>query len=176
MATERSTELKRLLDELVILPDPMSGEPGYVEPGQKAQLVFAQAVGNFLNGGPELLDDATEHLWAYYRSVVLEFTAAERTDYGIPELLATADIWEQVEFREPPSKQLGEPPLEPALSYISFEGEVSWEPEHGLQLVFEHGLRLCKVGPYDGHNTNAHAAGDLSVLDVVFLDRRSRPT
>lgn len=45
---------------------------------------------------------------------------------------------------------------------------MSWEPEHGLQLVFENGLTVCKVGPYDGHNTNAHAYADASLLNVVF--------
>jgi hypothetical protein len=56
----------------------------------------------------------------------------------------------------------------PELSYISFEGEVTWEPEHGLQLVFEHGRRVCKVGPYDGHHTKGHAYGDPALIDVVF--------
>lgn len=55
-------------------------------------------------------------------------------------------------------------------SYISFEGEVSWKPEHSLQLAFEHALRVCKVGPYDGRRTNSHAFDDESLLDIVFID------
>lgn len=60
-----------------------------------------------------------------------------------------------------------EAPLAPGRSYLSFEGEVSWEPEHSLQLVFEDGWRVCKVSPYDGHVTVADAYGDSSLLGVV---------
>lgn len=45
---------------------------------------------------------------------------------------------------------------------------MSWEPEHGLQLVVEDGLRVCKVGPYDGHVTQALASGDPGLLGVVY--------
>ncbi len=107
-------------------------------------------------------------MWAYYSSVASAFSPAEREDYGIPEIPASADIWSEAEFQLPPTLGFGRGALEPGRSYLSFEGEVSWEPEHGLQLVFEHGLSVCKVGPYDGHYTNAHAYGDASLLDVVF--------
>lgn len=61
-------------------------------------------------------------------------------------------------------------PLAPARSYLSIEGEVSWEPEHGIQVVLAEGSRLCKVGPSDGHMTNAHAWADPALLDVIFKD------
>ena len=86
----------------------------------------------------------------------------------MPTIDESADIWEHVEIRFAPSFTLGGGRFAPAPSYISFEGEVSWEIEHGLQLVFEHGRRVCKVGPFDGHDTNAHAYGDESLLGVVF--------
>lgn len=56
----------------------------------------------------------------------------------------------------------------PGHSYLSLEGEVSWEPERGLQLVFEDGQRVCRVSQYDGHVTVAHAYGDPSLLGTVF--------
>lgn len=130
--------------------------------------MLEEAIRNFINRGPELLDEATASLWAYYGSFASAFSSAEREEYGIPEIPASADIWEEVEFRWPPSVHLGGGRLEPGRSYISFEGEVSWEPEHGLQLVFEHGLSVCKVGPYDGHCTVARAYGDESLLGVLF--------
>ena len=165
MPSRRVTELKRFLDQLVRIPDADH------EPSVEERLVYDQAIDNFLSAGPALLDDATDSLWAYYRSVASRFTAAERVAYGIPEIPPTSDIWDQVHFASgPPELRLGGTKLEPGDSYISFEGEVSWEPEHGLQLVFEHGRRVCKVGPYDGHNTNAHAYGDESLVDVVFMD------
>jgi hypothetical protein len=162
MSSKRVYERKRDLDRLLDEPD-IEGETTAQE-----RAVAEEAIRNFKSGGAELLDTATPFLWAYYRSVVSVFTAAERDDYGIPEIPQSADIWEQVEFRLPPALTFGGNRLEPGRSYISFEGEVSWEPEHGLQLVFEHGLRVCKVGPYDGHCTNAHAYADGSLLGVVF--------
>ena len=41
-------------------------------------------------------------------------------------------------------------------------------PEYDLQIVFKNGLRVNKVGPYDGHVTNADAYADDSLEDVVF--------
>jgi hypothetical protein len=38
--------------------------------------------------------------------------------------------------------------------YVSVACECSWEPEHGLQLVFKEGRCVSRVGPYDGHLTN----------------------
>jgi hypothetical protein len=162
MASDRVRELKPILDRLAeqatfqreLTPDD--------------QVLRAEVIGGFIAGGAELLDEATPFIWAYYRSTAGEFTAEERLRYGIPEIPDSADIWEHVQFRHPPEWRLGGGPLTPGRSYLSFEGEVSWEPEHGLQLVYEDGRRLCKVSQYDGHLTVAHAHGDPSLLEVVF--------
>ncbi len=166
MASKRVREQKQVLDRLV-----RTSEFDDEEPSIDERVVYDEAIRNFLSRGPELLDEATPFLWDYYRSFVSAFNEAERATYGIPEIPTTSDIWDHVEFRHAPSMTLGEHRLEPARSYISFEGDVSWEPEHGLQLVFEHGERVCKVGPYDGHNTVAHATGDESLIGVVFKYR-----
>jgi hypothetical protein len=42
------------------------------------------------------------------------------------------------------------------------------EPEHGLQVVFQNGLRVNKVGPYDGHLTNSDAYGDDNLEQAVY--------
>ncbi|WP_394298793.1 DUF6985 domain-containing protein [Allosalinactinospora lopnorensis] len=65
-----------------------------------------------------------------------------------PEIPDSADIWEHVQFHHPPEWRLGGGPLTPGRSYLSFGGEVSWEPEHGLQLVYEDGRRVCKASRY----------------------------
>jgi Domain of unknown function (DUF6985) len=163
MASDRVREQKRILDSLVRTPDFDEDEPSLDE-----RVVYDEAIANFVSAGPDMLEQATDHLWAYYRWFASGFSQTERAAYGIPDIPATSDIWDHVKFRNPPSITVGSDRFEPAPSYISFEGEVTWEPEHGLQLVFEHGLRVCKVGPYDGHNTNAHAFGDFSLIDVVF--------
>lgn len=129
---------------------------------------FHEARRRFLGAGPELLERATDDLWDYYKSTAEEFTSQQRSDYGIPELAASADIWGEVSVTTPPDFTAGRSPHAPARCYISFECEVSWEPEHGLQLVVEEGWRVCKLGPYDGQVTNAAAFADLALLDVVF--------
>ena len=127
-----------------------------------------EAKRRFRDAGPGLLARITADLWAYYTATADEFTPQQRLDYGIPELPASADIWAEVNVTAPPEITVGQPPHAPGRCYVSFEGEVSWEPEHGLQLVVEDGRRVCKVGPYDGHVTNAAAFNDLSLLNVVF--------
>jgi hypothetical protein len=160
--TARVSLLKRQLDQLV---DQVEDDG---EPGAEERLSFTTTVANFKRGDATMLAEATSSLWAYYRSVASEFTPEQRAAYGIPEISSDSDIWEHVSFRFPPSLSLGGHPLQPAECYLSFEGEVSWEPEHGLQLVFENGERVCKVSQYDGHNTVAHAVGDASLLGVIF--------
>ncbi len=155
-------ELKALMDRLALAAgceaDPVTDEG----------MLRGEAIGGFIAGGPQLLEAATPFLRAYYWSTAAEFTPRERITHGIPDIPHYADIWEHVQFRSPPSWAAGGGPLMPGRGYLSFEGEVSWEPEHGLQLVYEDGQRLCKVGRCDGHVTVAHAYGDASLLGVVF--------
>lgn len=162
MASDRVRELKALLDTLVERAE-SDGELTAED-----QILREEAIAGFIAGGAELLDQATPFMWAYYRSIATGFTPEERVDYGITEIPDSADIWQHVQFQHPPEWLPGGGPLMPGRSYLSFEGEVSWELEHGLQLVFEGGRRVCKATPYDGHVTVAHAYGDASLLDVVF--------
>ena len=157
--------LKSTLDALMDAADPLDAVFS-----EEQELAWVEAARNFLGSGPELLAEATPYLWEYYRATVAEYTPEQCKEYGIPLLKPSTDIWTQVSITTPPCIEMGRPPLSPARVYISFEGEVSWEPEHGLQLVVEDGLRICKVGPYDGHVTNAHAFGDIALLRVVFKD------
>jgi hypothetical protein len=162
MASNRARDLKALLDRLA----------GEAQPAKQSaaedQTLRSETVSGFIASGARLLDEATPFLRAYYRRTAAEFTPEERARYEIPEIPDSADIWEHVQFRHPPEWHPGGGPLTPGRSYLSFEGEVSWEPEHGLQLVYEDGLRVCKVSQYDGHVTVAHAYGDPSLLGVIF--------
>ena len=166
MVSARVTKLKKRLDRLAAKA---TNRPAASDPHARA--VFDAALANFVKGGDALLDKVTKYLWRYYRATIAEFDDAQIDDYEIPRLARDIDIWKHVTLSHPPEFQLGRTSkYEPGISYFSFEGEVSWEPEHGLQLVFEHGRRVCKVGPYDGHMTQAHASGKLSLLRVVFWD------
>jgi hypothetical protein len=51
---------------------------------------------------------------------------------------------------------------------VSVERECAWEPEHGLQVVFRGGHEVTKVGPVDGHLTNAAAYARNDVDDLVY--------
>jgi hypothetical protein len=53
--------------------------------------------------------------------------------------------------------------------YVSLNCECDWEEEHGLQIVFKNGLKINKVGPYDGHLTNSDAYGDESLEETVYV-------
>jgi hypothetical protein len=162
MASDRVRDLKALLDRL-------AGEADFDEdPTDEEEALRLEAVSSFIAGGPQLLEEATPFLWEYYRHTVAAFTPEDRAQYGIPDIPESADIWEHVGFRHPPWWRLGGGPLKPGRSYLSFEGDVSWEREHGLQLVYEDGRRVCKVSQYDGHDTVAHAYGDPSLLGVIF--------
>jgi hypothetical protein len=162
MASDRVRELKAVLDRLVERAE-FDGEATAED-----QVVREEVIGGFIAGGVELLDEAMPFMWAYYRSTAAGFTSEERVRSGIPEIPDSADIWEHVQFQQRPEWRLGGGPLVPGRSYLSFEGEVSWEPEHGVQLVYEDGRRVCRVSPYDGHVTVAQAYGDSSLLGVVF--------
>lgn len=156
-------DLEARLDRLIAAPDLQDGE---FTP--KRVRAFDAASRAFLAAGPELLDQATEHLWAYYRDTASEYDEADWERYGIPVLDEAADIWAEVTLTNPPTLTPGGDPLEPGGAYVSFEGEMTWEAEHGLQLVFEDGRAVCKVGPYDGHATNAHAYDDPSLLGTIY--------
>lgn len=149
MASDRVRELKAILDRVVA----RAGFDRDVGPDEDESL-HAEMVSEFVAGGVRLLEEATPALRRYYAATISEFTLEERREYGLPEIPGTADIWEHVSFpREEAEWFLGDGSLERGHSYLSFEGEVSWEPEHGLQLVFEDGHRVCKAGPCDGHPT-----------------------
>lgn len=162
MASDRVRVLKALLDRLVERTE-FDGEPTAED-----RILREEVIDGFIAGGADLLDEATPFMWAYYRSTAAGFSPEEWGRYGIPEILDSADIWEHVQFQHPAEWRLGGGPLTPGRSYLSFEGEVSWEPEHGVQLVYEDGRRVCKVSQYDGHVTVAQAYGNSSLLGVVF--------
>lgn len=153
------TDLKRELDELVA-----AAEFRATGDGDAASLQHAADA--FINSGPELLSSVTPFLWEYYLD---DWDDADSV--GAPLDPSVNEIWAEVVIKGPPVVTIGGHRLTPAASYLSFAADVSWEPEHGLQLVFEDGVRVCKVGPYDGHVTNAGALNDESLLGIVFAKR-----
>jgi hypothetical protein len=72
---------------------------------------------------------------------------------GFPSICDPADVWQHIVFGEVTVGRDG------AAVFVSVESECSWDPEHGLQIVFRAGRAVTKVGPFDGHYTNASAEG-----------------
>jgi hypothetical protein len=54
--------------------------------------------------------------------------------------------------------------------YASIECGCDWEEEHGLQLVLREGIAVTKLGPYDGHLSNADAYADSSLEQTVYRE------
>lgn len=52
--------------------------------------------------------------------------------------------------------------------FATIEGNVEWEPEHGLQMSWADGNTLVKVGEFTGHPTNGMTTADLEQDRFVF--------
>ena len=134
---------------------------GYDEDDSKQD--FHRAIANFLAADEAVLKAASSAVFAYYKDM-LAYTSPGDEAY-VP-IASPDDVWSHVQFG-----------YEPIVSryhhgdkrvYISLECNCDWEPEHGLQIVFRDGNRVCKVGPYDGHLTNGDTSGDGSADEVIY--------
>jgi hypothetical protein len=142
--------LRTVTEQVAGLLDRAETEPDH--PTEPEWVLFAEALAAVRAGGADLLDTVTPHLWAYYRDLA---EACGDDNLGMDPLADGDDIWEHVELTRPQRVSPGfGSPDEPSPCYVNFEGEVSWEPEHGLQVVFDHSGAVCRVGPYSGRLTN----------------------
>lgn len=124
---------------------------------------YHQAIAAFLNSSPAVLEEAEAEVFRYYQDVSRCLSAADEEPLVVG---SPAEVWAHVQFGEEvfvSRRDHGERGV-----YVSLECECDWEPEHGLQLVFKGGGRVSKVGPYDGHLTNADAFGDEALEHVVY--------
>jgi hypothetical protein len=121
---------------------------------------FHVAIANFLSGSPAVLREVDEPLFRYYKDFEEWWLASDQAP-----ITSADELWQHV--------RLGDEPIVKRRSdgdkgiYISIESGCDWEDEHGLQLVLKNGLKVNKLGGYDGHLTNADAAGD-RFEDVVY--------
>jgi hypothetical protein len=125
---------------------------------------FHAAIANFLTIGEEVLKRAEPFLFRYYQDCV-RATGAGAT------IAKPADIWRHLHFGDEPQvkrRAYGDKGI-----YVSLSCRCDWEEEHGLELVFRNGLTVNKVGPFDGHATNADAYAEPSFEDVVYVDRET---
>jgi hypothetical protein len=121
---------------------------------------FHVAISNFLSGNPAVLREADEPLYRYYK----DFEGWWLEDGNEP--IKPAEVWQHVRLGSEPMVERrwhGDKGI-----YISVECECDWEQEHGLQLVLKNGLKVNKLGGYDGHLTNSDAFGDERLESVIY--------
>jgi hypothetical protein len=124
------------------------------------------AIANILSASHSVLTDAQDHLYDYYRDMSELFAAH---GWPAPPLIkGPGGVWEHVHFGDTLYiERLRKGSPEDGI-YASLECGCNWEREHGLQIVFHNGLRITKVGPFDGHLTNARAFADPSLYGVIY--------
>jgi hypothetical protein len=110
------------------------------------------------------LTAAAPSVYQYYQDTVAE---AEVTgdQTALPAISTPEEVWDHVEVG-PDARVVRDGQ---GTVYVDLECECDWEPEHGLNIVFREGRVVSKVGPYDGHLTNASAFGRDDLGGVVYV-------
>src|SRR5438309_8296801 len=123
---------------------------------------FYAAIAAFLAIDESVLSVAAAPIFEYYQDV-----ASDDTGNGPPVSISTPDqVWGHI---RPDSEALVQRDRHgDGHVYVSVECECDWEPEHGLQIVFRDGQTVTKVGPYDGHLTNAAAYDRDDLAGVIY--------
>jgi hypothetical protein len=133
-----------------------------------AQQNFHAAIRNFLALDQSALEAAASSIYAYYRDIMDDVLAAG-DDERYVEIQGPHHVLGHVQLGNEPT--VVRDPYSDQHVYVSIECDCDWEPEHGLQIVFRDGARVSKVGPYDGHLTNAAAYDDDRLDGVVYQTR-----
>ena len=136
---------------------------GYEEDARKED--FHGAIANLRSSERDLLQEAARYVFRYYEDMNRDW------DRGDPEYVEASphSIWEHVQLGS--ELYISRRPSGDHAVYVSLECNCDWEPEHGLQLVFREGRTVIKVGPYDGHLTNADAYADPGLEGTVYKGR-----
>jgi|SRR5215831_16041181 len=125
------------------------------------------AIKNFLSIDQSTLQEAEPYIFQYYLDCNSDLSP-EDEDYLIID--SPRDVWKHVKFGDEPIVTLrvyGDRGV-----YVSLECNCDWEIEHGLQIVFKNGLKVNKVGAYDGHLTNSDAYDRDDLEDIIYVSVR----
>jgi len=123
---------------------------------------FHTAIKNFLSVDRSVLTNAKLHVYNYYKDCNSNW---EPEDEEYVEIPSSREVWKHVQFgNRPRVSRRGRDKC----IYVSLECNCDWEPEHGLQVVFKNGLKINKIGPYDGHLTNSDAFADDSLENIIY--------
>jgi hypothetical protein len=132
---------------------------GYDEDERKED--FHAAIANFLASNSAVLREADEPLFRYYKDFE-EYWLEE----GNLQIKSAEELWQHIELGSKAivtRRSRGDKGV-----YITIECGCDWEDEHGLQLVLKNGLKVNKLGGYDGHLTNSDAFADKSLENVIY--------
>ena len=120
---------------------------------------FAAAVASLLAATPDVLTAATADVFRYYQDLAAQVPALRLTE--------PAAVWAHVRpggIVRIRRRRYGERGV-----YASIDFDCDWDREHGLELVLCDGQRITKLGPRDGHVSNADAYGEPRFEDVVYV-------
>jgi hypothetical protein len=124
------------------------------------------SIGNVLSIDESVLTDAQHYVYEYYEDMAALF---KTQGWPLPpKIRSAADVWKHVRFGDSLYVEtLRKGGAEDGV-YVSLECACDWEKEHGLQIVLRDGLTVTKIGPFDGHLTNARALADPSLVGVIY--------
>ena len=121
------------------------------------------AIENFMAIERSVLEDAQPFIFAYYEAVNDNW---EPDDEEYIQIDSPGDIWKHIQFGK--KTYVSRRPRGDRGIYVVVECECSWEPEHGLMLVFRNGEHINKVGQFDGHLTNSDSYDLPDSKDFVY--------
>lgn len=122
---------------------------------------FHDAVRNLLAQTRDTLLVASPDLHNYYSDMSQFLNPEDELDVDDPD-----GLWNHVRFGNEvyvERRHHGDRKL-----YVTIECGCDWEEEHGLQIVLREGLAVTKLGPYDGHLSNADAYADPSLEETIY--------
>jgi hypothetical protein len=119
---------------------------------------FLVAVRNFLTITPEVLKQSEAAIYKYYKD------CAEYVEDLV--IAAPPEVWRHIKLGKYARVQRRNGGDEGV--YVALECECGWEVEHGLEIVFKNGLRVNKVGSFDGHLTNSDSYDREDYEDVIY--------
>jgi hypothetical protein len=123
------------------------------------------AIQRVLESGPGILSAAQPHVVRYCEEMLARYSDRERPAVRLEK---PSDVWSYVQFGSIfYVSRRADGDAEDGV-YLSLECSCDWEVEHGLQLVLRDGRAVTKVGPFDGHLTNADAFADPKLVGIVY--------
>jgi hypothetical protein len=136
---------------------------GYADDTHKAD--YHLALQNLIELGTAALAAVEPYVAQYCHEMLDLYEEVDRPNVKVDH---PSEVWKYVQFgAELHVTRRAEGDDEDGI-YFSLECGCDWEREHGLDLVLRDGLAFTKVGPYDGHITNADAYDDPLLKGVIF--------